>query len=454
MMQDKPIQKVKNIVHLIQAFAGNIIYGFPARKLKIIGITGSDGKTTTSSMVYHILRANNIKTALLSTVSAKIGDDEFSTGLHVTTPDPWMIPKYLREMVDKSVEIAVIESTSNGLNQNRLWGIKFESAVITNIGVDHLDYHGTWTNYANAKFKIVRMVKKDGILALNTDHTRSAKWLKEKLNNSENKFKTKWFTKNEVTKFNETIRGISFTYNETDFEIPVLGEFNLENTLAAIKVTEDLLSLDKIAKAMSTFQMPKGRMELIKEKPISIIIDFAHTPSALEEALKTVAKVNREGGRIITVFGCAGKRDKTRRDMGKISAKYSDVTILTAEDPRNENLKDINDEIVAKAKSEKVKLLRRFANTNDYRNVKTSSIQALIKQELKKQIHPIIAFDENSTKSRQDAIDLAINIAQDKDIVFITGKAHEQSLAFGVDEVEVPWSDHEAVAKVLTELNK
>ncbi len=148
-------RNLKNKLHAWQSYQANVKHNFPFRKLKIIGVTGTDGKTTTTQMIYHILKSNGLKVAYLSTISAKIGDQTIDTGLHVTTPDPWDVPKYLKMMVDEGVEYVVMEATSQGLEQNRLWGIQFEAIAIINIKSDHLDYHENWENYALAKYKII-----------------------------------------------------------------------------------------------------------------------------------------------------------------------------------------------------------------------------------------------------------------------------------------------------------
>ena len=172
------LNKISNLLHLAQSVIANIYYAFPQRKLKLIGVTGTDGKTTTTQMIYHILKENGFKVGYISTISARIGDKEIDTGFHVTTPDPWSVPKYLKMMADQGIEYVVLESTSHGLVQNRLWGIEFNSATITNIKSDHLDYHKTWENYAKAKALLIDKVKDGGAVVLNEDDKESAKFFK------------------------------------------------------------------------------------------------------------------------------------------------------------------------------------------------------------------------------------------------------------------------------------
>ncbi|MBN1916114.1 UDP-N-acetylmuramyl-tripeptide synthetase [Candidatus Dojkabacteria bacterium] len=440
------LNKIKNTYHLVQSVIFNALNGFPASKLDIIGVTGTDGKTTTSSMIYHILKFCGKKASLISTVAAYIGDEEIDTGLHVTTPDPWRLPSIIKKIISSGHEILVIEATSQGLEQNRLWGIEFSTAVFTNIGNDHLDYHGTWEKYANAKFRLARQLKKNGTLVINEDHEESFSWLKNAAEN--NRFrhaKSRFYSKRELKNMSQSVDGLSFEYDNTKFFIPVIGEYNFENGLAAIEATRKYVSLDKISKALSEFTSPGGRMEIMKTKPFTVIVDFAHTPDALENSLHSVKKILEKGGRVINVFGCAGKRDKGRRRMGKVSAELAGITVLTAEDPRDEDLKQVNNEILAYAKKAGGFLAGRFSDHKQYLKKKIIAIERTGKAKGK----PVVAFDENSVKSRKDAIDFAISIAERGDVVFITGKGHEKSLSFGAKEKEYSWSDQEEVKRVL-----
>lgn len=451
MNENHPLQKVKNLVHLGQSVWANVKFSFPYKKLKIIGVTGTDGKTTTTSMIYHILLKNKLPVGYISTISAKIGDKELDTGLHVTTPDPWEVPRYLQMMVAAKITYVVLESTSSGLQQNRLWGIKFDAATITNIKSDHLDYHVTWENYANAKFKLIKQLKPTGLGVLNHDDENARNWLTKKLKKENLPSQIIWYSQYDVKDLEQSITGMSFVYKGQQFKLPVIGGYNLENALAAINVTSKYLPLEKIAQALQTFSPPKGRMEVMQKKPFIVIIDFAHTAHALEVALKAVKIIQQPNSKIITVFGCAGKRDKARREMGKISAEFADITVLTAEDPRNEKLADVNDEIINQGALAAGKLVQRFADHDDFiKNLDYKNLQKTLEQTFDQKLKPFFAFDEDNVNSRSDAIALALKLAEPNDIVFITGKAHEQSLAFG--QTEYPWSDHETVKAILKKL--
>ncbi|MBI3109431.1 hypothetical protein HYZ06_00100 [Candidatus Daviesbacteria bacterium] len=336
--------------HLPKAVLANVVYGLPARGVKVIGVTGTDGKTTTVNMIYQILKAAGKKVSMVSTLNAP--------GFHVTSPDPFVIQKFAKDLRN---EYLVLEVTSHGLDQFRFWGIKFEVGVITNITHEHLDYHKTFENYRSTKLKLLKNSKK----------------------------------------------GVEYKKLKLKLKIP--GEYNIENASAAVAVTTALgIDQELARKAVENFEGLTGRMEEVKNnRGIKIIIDFAHTPNALERVLKTLKS---DRGRLIAVFGCAGKRDEGKRPlMGEIAGRLADSVVITAEDPRGE-LKSINEQIIAGVKNRKKLFV---------------------------------------VSDRQAAIHFAINkLAKKGDTVGIFGKGHERSMNLD-GKKEIPWSDKEAVEKVL-----
>lgn len=269
-------------------------YGFPSRNLKIIGVTGTKGKTTTAHLIYHILISQGKKTGLVSSIVAKIGEKEIDTGFHVTSPDVVSLHKFLHDMVLAGCEYAVIEVSSHGIDQKRIAGVEFEVGVLTNIAPEHLDYHKTFEEYKKVKMSFLRSAKISVIAAKDTD-------------------------------------------------INILsGKFNNLNVDVAIKTAEVLgINRAKALEAASSFELPKGRLEEIQNtKGFRVFVDFAHTPDSLEAVL-THLRTNTSG-KLIAVFGCAGERDhKKRRKMGKTSGSLADLSVFTAEDPRTENITDI-----------------------------------------------------------------------------------------------------------------
>lgn len=386
------IRSLKGLYHLIIALISLIWFRFPARSLTVIGVTGTDGKTTTTSLIYAILKASGHKTSMISSVHAVIGGISYDTGFHVTTPNAFWIQKYLREAVDHGDTHMVLEVTSHALDQHRVFGIPFAIGVLTNITHEHLDWHKTFDAYRQVKLKLLRSSK---IVVINRDEAESYTQFVEHLR-----------SKTLVT------YGIRRDAKVTPYVFPfrtkLPGEFNRYNCLAAI-ATADSLGIGKsvIRKAVKDFLGVSGRMEYITLKPFTVIVDFAHTPNAIEKVLKHVREHAKH--RIIHVFGSAGLRDRSKRPMmGSASSTYADVIILTEEDYRTENVNRIIDEIASGITGEKE--VYRYPN-------------------------------------RSEAIQYAISLAKPCDTVIITGKGHEKSICRGT--TEYPWSDQEEVRKLI-----
>ncbi|MBI2018978.1 UDP-N-acetylmuramoyl-L-alanyl-D-glutamate--2,6-diaminopimelate ligase [Candidatus Daviesbacteria bacterium] len=385
-------QKIINIFyHLPKAFLANVVYGFPTRRLKVgggltvIGVTGTDGKTTTVNMIYQILKVAGKKVSMISTINAP--------GFHVTSPDPFAVQRLAKKAKVSGDKYLILEVTSHALDQYRFWGIKFDVGVVTNITHEHLDYHKTFENYLNVKTFLLKNVK----FAIVNDN------LREVLGKKSGKLITFGLDKGD------------FSQRQIRLNLKIFGDYNLENALAAL-ACGFVLDIDrKIAqRALERFGGITGRMEEIKNnKGIKIFIDFAHTPNALLQALQALRP--KTSGRLIAVFGSAGKRDVEKRSlMGEIAARQADIVVVTAEDPRGE-IEQINVEITKGAK----------------------------KMGLKEGINLFITHD------RQKAISLVVNdLARKGDVVGIFGKGHETSMNLD-GRKEIPWSDFEAVKKAL-----
>jgi UDP-N-acetylmuramoyl-L-alanyl-D-glutamate--2,6-diaminopimelate ligase len=279
-------------------------YGNPSEKLKVIGVTGTKGKTTTCHLIHHILTANGKKAGLISSIIAKIGDREVDTGFHVTNPDTVSLQKFLSDMVEAGAEYAVVEVSSHGIDQKRIAGTKFDFGVLTNIAPEHLDYHKTFSEYKKVKMSFIKSCKYKVIAP-----------------------------------------------KETDLDI-LPGKFNNLDAEAALMAVEKLgISREAGIKALKSFKLPEGRLEEVKnDLGIRIIIDFAHTPGSLEAVLTHLKAQTK--GRLIAVFGCAGERDTRKRfQMGKISVKLADLSVFTAEDPRTESLFGILNKMLEGAKN-------------------------------------------------------------------------------------------------------
>jgi len=390
-------QEIKNIYHIFQAILANILYGFPSRKLKVIGITGTDGKTTTTHLIYHILKSAGKKVSMVSSVYAKVGGGEFDTGFHVTTPDIFPLQKLLSDSVKNGDEFFVLETTSHALYQNRTFGIHYEVGVLTNVTHEHLDMHHTLEEYTEIKSRLLKQAK----YAVTNADDRSFLYIK-----------------------NHVQQLITYSLKKDprvlkDFDD--LPEFNKYNYLAAFQVCK-LLGIPgrTIISAFQTFKLPKGRVEVIATKPFTAIIDFAHTPNGIDAILKEIKKryVKNGKNRLIHVFGSAGQRDRTKRPfMGEASGTYSDFVILTEEDHRDEDPKKIASEIAVGLEKKGFKEGEPDAFGEETKN------------------YIIIP-------NRKDAIKKAIKIAKRNDVVIATGKGHETSLCRG--NKEYPWDERGA----------
>lgn len=422
-----PYIRVENskraLAHLAAAY-----YGFPAKKLTVIGVTGTDGKTTTINLIYRVLQAAGIKTGMISTVNAIIGDRMLDTGFHVTTPDAQDVQRHLASMVEAGLTHVLLEATSHGLEQFRVEACEFDIGVLTNITHEHLDYHGTFENYRAAKSKLFEYLtstrdKSSGVVktaVLNRDDS-SFPYLKSRINVQVISFgfhpEADVRAENISRGRRETSFDVIYNGKRERYRINLIGDYNVSNCLAAITTTIAVLGVgyNYALSALASFESVPGRMEKIElGQDFTAIVDFAHTPNALKCSLNAVRKLT--DGNIIAVFGSAGLRDREkRRIMAEISIKYADLTVLTAEDPRTESLRNILQEMAEGAEAAGGQEGRDFWRIPD----------------------------------RGDAIRHALKLAKSGDLVIICGKGHEQSMCFG--QTEYVWDDRIALRSALTE---
>jgi len=337
----RKIQPLINIFHLSKAIFASVFYGFPSKKLILVGITGTDGKTTTTHLIYHILSKYIGKASMISSIHASVAGKTIETGAHVTTPDAIDIQNYLNKSARNNDRFFVIECTSHALNQNRLWGIKFNVAVVTNITEEHLDYHLSYIRYVNEKLKLLLNSKN---IIINKDD-KSYNLLSKKLKDKNINFQTYSLDKKS-----------SFNFDASKILNIRISKFNTQNYLAAYSVLKTLkIPVNIIEKGLKSFQIPQGRMETIYDKDFKVIIDFAHTPNSFKNILiETKTFIKSDKGRIIHVFGSAGLRDYLKRPlMGEFSSSYADLIIVTEEDYRTEDLNKINRDIISGIKKNK-----------------------------------------------------------------------------------------------------
>lgn len=379
---------------------------FPQKELKIIAITGTDGKTTTTTLLYHLLKVAGYQTALISTLAACIGQNEIETGFHVTSPPPDDLYRLMSQMLKEKIEYLILEYTSQGAYQYRLFGIHPLIAGVTNISQDHFDYHLNYQNYLNAKSSVLRKSK---IVVLNEDD-QSFYRLKRILPSS----------RHQVLTYSREDELSEALYRELINRFP--EEFNQMNARLAIKIAQKIgVDEEQLIAGLKKFPGVSGRMEFLNLKKLSgqkqsfqVVVDFAHTPQGLRESLTALRqKMNTEKmpGRLIAIYGCAGLRDREKRPiMGQIGSELADLVIFTAEDPRTENVWNI---------------IRQM------------------KESLENNHHKVISIAD-----RQEAINFTLQkIAKKGDLIALLGKGPEKSMCYG--KVEKPWNEIKAVKKAL-----
>lgn len=421
------IQKLKNIgIHLPKSIFYNFYYGFPSKKLTLIGITGTDGKTTTCTLIHEILKQSGLKTGLITTIGAKIEDKEINTGFHTTSPNPSLLQKIFADMVKAGITHVVCEVTSHALDQYRFSGCNFEISGITNTSHEHLDYHKNLTNYINTKAKLFSLSKN---AVLNKDD-QSFEIIKKQIKVPFKTFSIKENSDFQAKKIKLDQNLLEFQVNDQKFVTDSNYEYQIYNILLALAISQKLkIDQSIVQKVIEHFPETKGRREEIpNDFKFKTIIDFAHTPFALESSLSSLKKTNQ--GNLIVIFGATGGRDQSKRPkMGEIVSKQASIALITADDTRNEKIENINKQIISGIDSKKSELV-------DYREIKS-----------RKQIQKIIALSKNkfvyfNIPNRQDAFNLAIKLGQPNDIVIACGKGHETTILHG--HTEYPWSEAEA----------
>ena len=381
------------------------LFGAAVEKMTLIGITGTNGKTTTAFIVKDILKEFNIKSGLIGTVKNMVGDKEFHTEL--TTPDPYDIHKLFKMMEDDGIKYCVMETSSQAFHQMRLAGIHFKVGVFTNLTQDHLDYHGTIEEYKKCKKELFKACD---IAVMNADDEAS-QFMMDGVSCENISYGVE--KKSDIKASNIELLENKVTYrinNELNVDFHIPGDFSVYNSLAAIGAVSALgFSLEDTVKAISQAKSVKGRLELVETNtPFGVIIDYAHTPDGLEKAINAVRGFTK--GRVITLFGCGGDRDKTKRPkMGRMATELSDVVIVTTDNPRTEDPDEIIKEILIGTVGSKAEVI--------------------------------------TITDRSEAIAEALKIAKQGDTILLAGKGHETYQVIGTERVH--YDEREVIKSAL-----
>jgi len=393
------IQRLKNYLwHLPRSIFFNLLYNFPQKKLILIGITGTDGKTTTATLIHQTLIDAGIKSDLITTIN--------SPGLHTTSPDPAVLIPLFSSMVKSGITHAVVETTAHGLDQFRFWGCKFEIGILTNISHEHLDDFINLEKYTKTKTILFQNSK---ISILNQDDSSYQK-IRPKLSGKVISYGIKTKSDFQASDIKITKNKLMFTINQYTISTNSPYYYQIYNILASFCAIQSLTIEPKIfLNTVTKFPETKGRREIISNNlGLTTIIDFAHTPQALKATLESLKIYSK--GKIIVIFGATGGRDPSKRPiMGKVVSQNSDVGIITADDTRNELVENINQQIISGIDPNQIKLKK---------------------------------FQYYNIPNRQDAFNLAVKIAKPNDTIIACGKGHETSILHR--QTEYPWSEAEA----------
>ncbi|NNC70602.1 MAG: UDP-N-acetylmuramoyl-L-alanyl-D-glutamate--2,6-diaminopimelate ligase [Flavobacteriaceae bacterium] len=420
--EDLPSKRIDDCTYVVVINADQALaiiaanfYDKPSEKLELIGITGTNGKTTIATLLYNLFKKAGYKVGLLSTVKVLVNEQEFPA-TH-TTPDSVTINKYIRQMVVEGVEYCFMEVSSHGIVQNRTAGLHFAGGVFTNLSHDHLDYHNSFAEYRDVKKKFFDDLHKSAFALINIDDKNG----KVMLQNTEAKkytYALKTVADYKAKILENQLGGLLLNINNNEVWTKLIGNFNAYNLLA-IYATADLLGIEEIEnlRILSELESVSGRFQyLVSETGITAIVDYAHTPDALKNVLQTINAIRTYNEKVITVVGCGGNRDKSKRPkMAHIASELSNQAIFTSDNPRSEDPQTIIDEMEAGVQPQNIK--------------KTISIV-----------------------DRKQAIKTASKLAEKGDIVLIAGKGHETYQE--IKGVKSDFDDFAIVKNTLKELEK
>ena len=367
------------------------------KKIKLIGMTGTNGKTTTCYLIYQALNKLGIKCAYIGTLGFYTDKEKI---LNNTTPNLYEIYNMLLECVDKNYEYVVMEVSSQGLSMGRVNTLLFDYVIFSNLTQDHLDYHGTIDNYVLEKQKLFNMTR-NGVAIVNNDDKYKNYFLLDNKNITYGKINSDYNINNIET----TLDGTQFNLNDEKYITNLIGEYNIYN-LSIVIILLKCLNIENIYDVIKKLKAPNGRMDIVKYKSNNIVVDYAHTPDAIEKIIKEVSKINHN--RVITIIGCGGNRDKTKRPiMGDIATNYSDFVIFTSDNPRYEKPKKILKDITCKLDNKNYKII----------------------------------------VNRKKAIKRGIQMLEKSDILLLLGKGHEDYQI--IKNKKYPFSDKNIVLKYI-----
>ena len=406
--------KVKDSNEALAFLAANY-YDSPSENIKLVGVTGTNGKTTIASLLYQLFKKAGYKVGLLSTVKIMVDTEEFKA-TH-TTPDSLTLNYYLDQMIQDGCEFCFMEVSSHGVHQKRTEALRFTGGVFTNLSHDHLDYHNTFAEYRDVKKSFFDNLSKDAFAITNIDDKNGLIML-QNTKAKKLSYALKSYADYKAQILENQLTGLLLKINDNEVWVKLIGSFNAYNLLAIYGVAVELgIKNDEALRLLSELESVSGRFQfIVSDSKITAIVDYAHTPDALENVLKTIEDIRTKNEQLITVVGCGGDRDKTKRPiMANIASSMSDKAIFTSDNPRTENPETIIEEME----------------------------KGVEPQNFKKTI---------SILDRKQAIKTACQFANPNDIILIAGKGHETYQE--INGVRHDFDDLQIVTELLKQLNK
>ena len=406
--------KVKDSNEALAFLAANY-YDNPSENIKLVGVTGTNGKTTIASLLYQLFKKAGYKVGLLSTVKIMVDTEEFKA-TH-TTPDSLTLNYYLDQMIQDGCEFCFMEVSSHGVHQKRTEALRFTGGVFTNLSHDHLDYHNTFAEYRDVKKSFFDSLSKDAFAITNIDDKNGLVML-QNTKAKKLSYALKSYADYKAQIIENQLTGLLLKINDNEVWVKLIGSFNAYNLLAIYGVAVELgIKNDEALRLLSELESVSGRFQfIVSDSKITAIVDYAHTPDALENVLKTIEDIRTKNEQLITVVGCGGDRDKTKRPiMANITSSMSDKAIFTSDNPRTENPETII-------------------------------------EEMEKGVEPQNFKKTVSILDRKQAIKTACQLANPNDIILIAGKGHETYQE--INGVRHDFDDLKIVTELLQQLNK
>jgi UDP-N-acetylmuramoyl-L-alanyl-D-glutamate--2,6-diaminopimelate ligase len=417
-------ERIFLVYHYIITFFATIYYRFPSKKMIIIGVTGTKGKTSTTNFIWSVLMAGGYKTGIITSANIRVGEEDVLNNFHMTMPGRFFIQKKMAEMYQKGCSFCIVETTSEGIKQHRNIGIDYDIAVFTNLSPEHLSSHGgSFEKYKETKGKIFENLKNyskeingkkvEKIIVANIDNDHAQYFLDF---NADKKITFSLKNKEAdycVNSIDDEVSGVDFTVNMRDFRTSIPGKFNVYNSIPAIALADVFnISEEKIADGIKSLKNIPGRMEKIEEnQPFKVFVDYAHEGESVRSVLESAKGMKNEAGKTIILLGAeGGGRDKAKRPlMGEISAKLADYVIVSNVDPYSDDPQEILEDIAVSSEKNG-----------------------------KRRNHDLFVIED-----RREGIKKALSLAEKDDIVLITGKGAEQSIT--IDGKETYWDDRKVV---------